>query len=412
MSENITSNEAEKSEFVLDEETILPGNELAEEPVIEEPAIAADIEKQNVAAEQAGTVRSTNGTSIQGSNRDSRRGSKVKIRDNHRIGTLSENLSLDIDLRTKEEIEEEEWADISRHARTQGIYWGVVKAVQEVKNYKDLEVITTVYGHVVRIPEHAFLTLNRLEKDRYYSSQTPDVKKLMRKRYLESYIGAEIPFILNLAHREREYDENSIRGYYYKYTLGGSRKAAMEIIQDYWFFHEKVKYSRPVEEVTAGTVFDNVRVLTASERGITVEICGVETYIERFELITTKYLETASKMYSPGDRISVMVTRVHVNKDDQSLPPVVIKASVRRMFEEEGKEHYDVIAEGSLQRGTVNRMSASGKYVILLDLGVVCIVSKDEVEGRVPLDRGQRVHVRIRKKYDENQTVTGRVVFH
>ena len=107
-----------------------------------------------------------------------------------------------------------------------------------------------------------------------------------------------------------------------------------------------------------------------------------------------------------------MVTRVHVNKDDPSLPPVVIKASVRRMFEEEGKEHYDVIAEGSLQRGTVNRMSASGKYVILLDLGVVCIVSKDEVEGRVPLDRGQRVHVRIRKKYDENQTVTGRVVFH
>lgn len=406
MSEKGITNAAIKNEFVLDEETVLPGTELAEEPVI-----AADIEEQNVAAEQAASQINTGGR-VQRSNRDSQQGSKVLIRDNHRIGSLSENLSLDIDTRTREEIEEEEWADITRHARTQGIYWGVVKAVQEVENFKDFAVITTVYGHIVQIPEHAFITLNRLEKDRYYNSQTKDVKKLMRQRYLESYIGAEIPFILNFANRKRVDDENSIRGYYYRYTLGGSRKAAMEIIRDYWFFHEKLKYSKPEEEVTPGTVFDNVRVLTANERGITVEICGVETYIERFELITTKYLETAAKMYSPGDRISVMVTRVHINKDDPSLPPVVIKASIRRMFEEEGKEHYDLIKEGSLQRGTVNRMSANGNYVILLDLGVVCIVSKDEVEGRVPLDRGQKVHVRIRKKYDENQTVTGRVVFH
>ena len=345
------------------------------------------------------------------SSRKKQENSNITIRDNNAIGSVTENLSFDIETRTREEVEEDEWMDMVRHARTQGIYWGVVKAVQEVPNFKEFSVITTVYGHVVQIPESNFLTLNRLDKNKYYSAQNEDVKKVMRRKNLEAYIGAEIPFILIFTNRKRIKDENSIRGYYYRYTLGGSRVAAMEIIQDYWFFQKKVKYSQPVEPVTPGTVFDNVRVLTATEPGITVEICGVETFIERFELITTKYLETAAKMYSPGDRISVLVTKVHINTDDSSNPPVVLKASVRRMFEEDGKENYENVAVGSLQRGTVNRMSAKGQYVILLDLGVICIVTRDEVEGKVPLERGQKVHVRIRKKYQETQTVTGRVVF-
>ena len=158
-------------------------------------------------------------------------------------------------------------------------------------------------------------------------------------------------------------------------------------------------------------IIENANVLTAHEHGITVEICGVETYIERFELITTKYFENAAEAYKPGDKISVMITRIRFN-DEPRKPKVSLHASVRRMVENSGRAAFDDIAIGGLYRGTVSRFSREKRnYVILLDVGVTAIVSPDDVEGRIPLDIGSTVTVRVRIKYEDYMMVVGRVVF-
>ena len=403
--------EIENKEVILEEETeIAP---VIEEEETEELAVEADIETQKTPANETRTEKGGTGRRKESAGKRTIPGSvsSVVVRNNDVIGDYTENMSGDIDTRSREQIEDDEWADIRKHVRSHGIYWGIVRGVQEEPNYNSFSIITTVYGHIVKIAESTFLTLDMLKKDRYFEAQTPAVQKDMRRRRLESYIGAQIPFTVIFANRKRVEDEGSIRGYYYKYLIGGSRVAAMDILQDYWFFHEKRRFSKTkIEPVREGMVFDNVKVLTAHEHGITVELCGVETYIERFELITTKYMENAGDEYHPGDLISVLLTKIRINTDP-NLPRVVLRASVRRLLEDDGRAIFEDIAVGGLYRGTVSRISSNGNYVILLDLGVTCVVKPSEVEGRVPLDIGNTVTVRVRVKYPDNNIVTGRVVY-
>lgn len=408
---NKSTTESSKEEVILDEEIEIATAESSDEP--EELAVAADIEPQETAADESKNRTNTRNTQRRSSETTTVTGqnSTVTVRNNNVIGDYTEDISRDIDTRSREQIENDEWTDIRKHVRSHGIYWGIVRGVQDQPKYNSFSVITTVYGHIVKIAEESFLTLDMLDKDRYFKDQKPSVQKDMRRRRLEAYIGAQIPFTIIVANRQRVEDDGSIRGYYYKYLIGGSRVAAMEILQDYWFFHEKRRFAKTkVEPVREGMVFDNVKVLTAHEHGITVELCGVETYIERFELITTKYMESAGDEYHPGDLISVILTKIRINTEP-GLPRVVLRASVRRLLEDNGRSVFEDIAIGGLYRGTVSRISSSGNYVILLDLGVTCVVSPSEVEGRVPLDIGNTVLVRIRVKYPDTNVVAGRVLF-
>lgn len=388
-------------EMILEEETVIAAND--DDTLPDEPVVPADIEEQGTEVRLPHSSRPRTDRVVM---------NMMSVGNNIAIGDITEDLSKDVDTRTRDQIEEDEWHEIQKYARNHGLLWGIVRAVTPENAVNSFSVITTVYGKQVKIAENSFIISDSLDYDRYFQGQTDFVKKEMRKRRLESYIGALIPFTIIYARREKIKDESSIRGFYYRYFIGGSRTEGTEIVQDYWFFHNKRRFSRtPKKDVREGMIVENANVLTSHEHGITAEICGVETYIERFELITTRYFENAAEAYKPGDKISVMITKIRFN-DEPGKPKVVLGASVRRMMEDNGKAAFDEIMIGGLYRGTVSRFSKGKRnYVILLDVGVTAVVSPDEVEGRIPLDIGSTVTVRVRIKYEEMMMVTGRVVF-
>ena len=388
--------------MILEEEVVIASSsEEGEDPDIPvDPIVPADIEEQG--ADNKNTEQQQ---------RQPNRTAKEVINNSSVIGDVTERLN--IDERTEVQREEDNWGEIQRYIRSKGLLWGVVKGVEPEKSRNSFSVVTSVFGENVKIPEQNFIVREEMDYNKYYEDQDPEVQYLMREQRLQAYIGAKIPFVLIYGNRVKVQDESVSRGYFYRYMLGGSRVAGMEILQDWWFLHEKKRWQNSrnrIPQLEPGTVIENANVLAAHESGITVEIGGVETYIDRFELITNEYVSNAADLYSAGDTINLLLEKIHINEPNSGKPRVVLRASVRRLAEERGRKVFDDIAIGGLYAGTVSRVSKVKKnYVILLDVGVRCVVSFDYA-GLIPLDAGDRVMVRVRRKLPIYTIVEGRVI--
>ena len=412
--ESESENEIDKTNDVIieDVETVIAPHDDSEldseeDEIPEDPVIPADAEEQGTEAEAASNLGRLPRPDVQ---------IQAPAVNNLAIGLITENVKIEQKTNiTKEEKEEKEWQKINRLVRSKGVVWGHVTGVTRFEN-NTFSVLTEIYGRSVSIPENMFFVRDMKSYNRYYvamdekdmtESQINRIKTSMRRDEAIKYIGALIPFVIIGAER-RHVRSRTSGARYYEYTLIGSRKEGMETLQDYWFFHERKRYSRRKDHTVAeGQTVDNAHILIVEENGVLVEVCGVETWMDVFE-VNARHLDDARLYYHSGDTVTVLLRKLHL-RNSPSEKYIRISPSMRLAQEQEAAARFDSVQINDFMRGTVSRISRNGNYIVVLDNGVRANIFPDRVVPRSIINVGDMVVVHVKSKSADYMSVGGTI---
>lgn len=251
-----------------------------------------------------------------------------------------------------------------------------------------------------RIDGRVHKNINKYIEDNHGKRPDKDLqarmKKVVTKNYLKerdhevikktiSYmLNARTLFTITRANRmrlsEAEKEKYGCSSEYY-YMVFGSRKEGMLLSQKKWFENPNVK--RRIKEG------DEVRanVLTVTPRGVTVEVCGTESFIETWEL-SFEYLDDPRLHFKNGDRLNCVVSKVYDNGNGQR------KLVVSRKNYEKKRTSANIVGvrKGQIYVGTVRSIAkATRRATITLSIGVIFMVNPEYIYSPIPLVPGDKV---------------------
>lgn len=222
------------------------------------------------------------------------------------------------------------------------------------------------------------------------------MKKVVTKNYLKErdheivkktvtyMLDARTLFTITRANRNRlseaEKEQYGCSSNYF-YMVFGSRKEGMILSQKKWFENPNEKRRiKEGDEVQAN-------VLQVTPRGVTVEVCGTESFIETWEL-SFDYLDDPRLHFKNGDRLNCVVSKIYVNDAGQR------KLVVSRKNYEKKRTSANIVGvrRGQIYVGTVRSISKDTRRAsITLSIGVVCIVNPEYIYSPLPLVPGDKV---------------------
>lgn len=222
------------------------------------------------------------------------------------------------------------------------------------------------------------------------------MKKVVTKNYLKErdheivkktvtyMLDARTLFTITRANRNRlseaEKEQYGCSSNYF-YMVFGSRKEGMILSQKKWFENPNEKRRiKEGDEVQAN-------VLQVTPRGVTVEVCGTESFIETWEL-SFDYLDDPRLHFKNGDRLNCVVSKIYVNDAGQR------KLVVSRKNYEKKRTSANIVGvrKGQIYVGTVRSISKdTRRATITLSIGVACIVNPEYIYSPLPLVPGDKV---------------------
>lgn len=302
------------------------------------------------------------------------------------IGTYSEDLMREDSVRKSQaEIDDENYRKMQTYCRNKEILWGTVYAVEETDAWKNTIVIAVLYNGVkVLIPDFEYF-------DKTYDfganyKYADDEQKMRRRQVVAQYqLGARVCFVLSAVSRHRI--EHGQFADEYITDAVGSRKEALDILRDIYFFHEKRKRTnRAPRTVNVGDV-QQARVLAVREDYALVECVGVESRIDAQNLTDTMILSNCHDYVKPGDVINVRIRRIYIDKNKN------IYLALSGRLNDVNKE-INLMRANNWYLGHVDKYNVEkGIYTIKLKNGVSAAVNKHDVEGGIELNIGDRVKV-------------------
>lgn len=292
------------------------------------------------------------------------------------------------------------WKQASRMMQTKGLAWAVIKGIESTDTGR-LRVITSLYDERCVIPESQFWMPNMRFRRNYdeFSTEAQTGIRLERARQM---LGAIIPVVIAGMQKTHVADDPDNGVFEHdEITLAGSRVMGMEILQDYWFWHEKGAKDAVYGEVKRGDIYKHAHVLSVAENSIFVEAYGTEATIQMRDLTMSCFIENCHDYYHAGDTLpAVKVVKVRARKTPEETE-IYLDLSVRQAETLSTAQDYLNIQNRGIYLGRVTHISGTGKYHILLQTGVPCVVNRENVAKLIPLNPGDMVNVVITGKNDE-----------
>lgn len=224
--------------------------------------------------------------------------------------------------------------------------------------------------------------------ERFLSNTTGKVRESKISYALNMRVGTEIDYIVLGVDNENE-------------IIVASRLKAMEKkARDYY-----IKTDRQGRPIMYEGAIAEARIVAVNQKGITVEVMGVETFIKHDEL-SYQRIQDATLKYFPGDRINVKITKIDIqgNKKKDGYM-VTIQASVKQT----GPHPYDKYSSRymleSIYSGKVTMVTEYGIFVNL-NGGGLDVLCKFPERGPRPV-REATATVRITAKNDEMKRMFG-----
>lgn len=174
-----------------------------------------------------------------------------------------------------------------------------------------------------------------------------------------------------------------------------SRKEAMELKRDIYFYHQQRKHARDnIKDISINDIAE-ANVIAVKQDNVLVECMGVETRIPARE-ITEGYVENCKDVLKPGDKIKVKIKKIHINGTSNVYLTVTGKLNVSSKL-------INTMQPRSSYIGTIEQVSRSMKdkskiiYNARLKNGVLACILAENVQGGVPLFIGDKVAVKVSK---------------
>ena len=295
-----------------------------------------------------------------------------------------------------EKEKEENFLKLKENIRYGTIYWGTVigyeiqedtRSTAEVKPTTIL--VKVKYGdEEVYIPDSEYFepTFKFSYDDSKLSRSELRNEKIKRIQY---QLDAEVCFVITYADRfEAPFEIQELTGYKYEHKILGSRKKAMEVLRDYYFYHRKDK--RYPSDIHVGDMVDS-HVISVRDNMVVVECLGIETRLDEFEL-SNEVVNNCNDYVKAGDILPVTITKIHLNDEPNKIPYVKVTAR-SGVF----NSNLSKIKVGNVYKGKVShRNKVKRLYAVVLNNGVVATVPENSVVGGLELDRNDNVVVHIR----------------
>lgn len=309
------------------------------------------------------------------------------------------------DLSSNENEKEENFFKLRENIKRGVIYWGTVIGyeIQEDTRVSGEDKPTTIlikvkYGdEEVFIPESEYFepTFKFSYDDNKLSRSELRNEKIKRIQY---QLDAEVCFVITYADRKEAPAEiQDLTGYKYEHQILGSRKKAMEVLRDYYFYHRKDK-NYPVEARVGDLV--NAHVISVRDNMVVVECLGIETRLDEFEL-SNEVVNNCNDYAKAGDILPVTITKIHLNDEPNKIPYVKVTARSGVFNSNLAK-----IKTGNVYKGKVShRNKLKQLYSVVLNNGVVVTIPEKSVIGGLELDRNDNVIVHI--KFVKGAYITG-----
>ena len=205
-------------------------------------------------------------------------------------------------VRTDEELAEIAWHEIHNAFRTRKILTGMLGGIEVLDSGNTVAVVEYKgYRVIIPVKEMAVLKYNNMEKDEHRDFV------LRQQKLLNNMLGAEIDFIVKGIDSKTR-------------SVVASRKDAM--------LKKRKTFYMETDADGAYKIYDGrivqARVLAVAEKGIRVEVFGVECSIMSRHL-SWEWLGDARDHYSTGDEILVRILSV----DREDAENINIKADVK-----------------------------------------------------------------------------------
>lgn len=308
------------------------------------------------------------------------------------LGVLSNEAKLitkfkEIDRETEKEIS----STLEKYKKEKTILWGRIVGVDYDNPNKKTKVFIQCdwKEHVsVSIADNLYFVDNKLFGNRY--DKMTDEEKVEARHFIASkHIGAIICFTVQGFTRIGS-----------EFIVFGDRTEALDLLQDYYFRHEKF----PQTEQNTLNIGDIVKahVLGVRAHNILVECCGVETYIDNFA-IANMPVDNCKKIISQGSTIDVKIRKIHINDDGTNYLTVVGRTCdiPKKVADTEiGSMHLAKLLFKNDKKGTLTFRISNGLNVL---------VFKKQVNVLNPdrLVRGDQVVLKIKGKSKEEEFLIG-----
>lgn len=349
-----------------------------------------DVFKQTNIAEEVKTEPEIQKAEVFGVENQPEEPSKPKQRKIAYIGERNPELS------SNENEKEENFYKLRENIKRGVIYWGTVIGyeVQEDTRVQGEDRPTSIlvkvkYGdEEVYIPDAEYFepTFKFSHDDSKLSRTELKNEKIKRIQY---QLDAEVCFVITYADRKEAPAEiQELTGYKYEHQILGSRKKAMEVLRDYYFYQRKDKNYPATAKV--GDVV-NAHVISVRDNMVVVECLGIETRLDEFEL-SNEVVNNCNDYAKAGDILPVTITKIHLNDEPNKIPYVKVTARSGVFNSNLAK-----IKAGNVYKGKVShRNKLKQLYSVVLNNGVVVTVPEKSVVGGLELDRNDNVVVHIR----------------
>jgi len=210
-------------------------------------------------------------------------------------------------VKTDEELAEIAWHEIHNAFRTRKILTGMLGGIEVLDNGNTVAVVEYKgYRIIIPIKEMAVLKYNNMEKDDHRDFV------LRQQKLLNNMLGAEIDFVVKGIDAKTR-------------SVVASRKDAMLKKRKTFYMETDANGTYKIYD---GRIVQ-ARVLAVAEKGIRVEVFGVECSIMSRNL-SWEWIGDARDHYSTGDEILVRI--LSVNREDPEN--IYIKADVKSVNDE------------------------------------------------------------------------------
>ena len=295
-----------------------------------------------------------------------------------------------------EKEKEERFFKLTENIKHGLIYWGTVigyEIQEDTRSNAEVKPSTILvkvkYGdEEVYIPDSEYFepTFKFSYDDSKLSRSELKNEKIKRIQY---QLDSEVCFVITYTDRfEVPKEIQDLTGYKYEHRILGSRKKAMEVLRDYYFYHRKDK--RYPSDIKVGDMVDS-HVISVRDNMVIVECLGIETRLDEFEL-SNEVVSNCNDYVKAGDILPVTITKIHLNDEPNKIPYVKVTAR-SGVF----NSNLSKIKVGNVYKGKISHRNKVKKlYSVVLNNGVVATVPENSVIGGLELDRNDNVVVHIK----------------
>lgn len=349
------------------------------------------VEAKPIIAKKETGKKPTQNASEANKNKSQKNKSDTKSKVIETVGKKSSELeSLDNAVKTKEEEEYSLFKELLVHQKTRQILWGEVYGVEPNEALGKNVVAVLWNGIKVSIPDTEYFEKNFDFGIRY--KEADEKERANRRRITASYqCGARVCFLVKgvikytIKDGEHKGEEEIF--------CVGSRKEAMTLLRDVYFFHKERK--NPLNAGSTVKVDDvcDAHVVAVKPDNVLVECLGVETRILWRDL-AEGYVENCQDVVNVGDTIRVRIKKFYLNGNDNVYLAVTGKLNdVSKMISS--------MQIKATYIGVVESINKDKKiYNVRLKNGVLAAILQENVRGGIELFIGNWVAVKVSKIND------------